>query len=70
MLTAYSAATGKAIDADALTLYRLWWDLAEISGCICWFRGEHGDTADCAEAWQNLQFSLRPRERWPDLLQA
>ena len=68
VLAAYSAVTGAAIDAEALTLYRLSWDLAEISGCICWFRGEHGDTADCAEAWQNLQVSLRPAERWPDLL--
>ncbi len=68
LLDAYSAATGTAIDTDALTLHRLWYDLAEISGYIRWFRGGHDDTADAAEGWQNLQFFLRPAQRWPDLL--
>ena len=68
VLAAYSALTGTVIDHDALRLYRLWYDLAEISGYIAWFSGSHGDTADTAEAWQNLQYYLRPAERWPDLL--
>ena len=68
VLADYSALTGTAIDHDALRLYRLWYDLAEISGYITWFSGSHGDTADTAEAWRNLQYFLRPAERWPDLL--
>jgi thiamine kinase-like enzyme len=68
VLAAYSAMTGAVIDQDALRLYRLWYDLAEISCYIVWFRSSHGDTADTAEAWQNLQYYLRPAERWPDLL--
>ena len=68
VLPAYSALTGTVIDQDALRLYRLWYDLAEISSYIVWFSGKHGDTADTAEAWQNLQYFLRPAERWPDLL--
>ena len=68
LLDAYSAATGTAIDTDALTLHRLWYDLAEISGYIRWFRRAHDDTADAAEGWQNLQLFLRPAQRWPDLL--
>ena len=64
----YSALTGTAIDQDALRLYRLGYDLAEISGYIEWFGSSHGDTADTAEAWRNLQYFLRPAERWPDLL--
>ena len=68
VLADYSALTGTVIDNDALRLYRLWYDLAEISGYIAWFSGSHGDTADTAEAWQNLQYYLRPAERWPDLL--
>jgi hypothetical protein len=68
VLAHYSAATGTVIDHDALQLYRLWYDLAEISGYITWFSGSHGDTADTAEAWRNLQYFLRPAERWPDLL--
>jgi hypothetical protein len=68
LLDAYSAATGTAIDAGALALYRMWYDLAEISLYIRWFRSSHGDTADAAEGWQNLQYYLRPAQRWPDLL--
>ena len=68
ILAAYSALTGTVIDPDALRLYRLWYDLAEISCYTAWFSGRHGDTADTAEAWQNLQYFLRPAERWPDLL--
>jgi hypothetical protein len=67
LLDAYSAATGTAIDTDALALYRMWYDLAEISGYVRWFRGGHDDTADAAEGWQNLQYFLRPAQRWPDL---
>lgn len=66
LLDAYSAAT--AIDADALALHRMWYDLAEISLYVRWFRSGHDDTADAAEGWQNLQYFLRPAQRWPDLL--
>jgi spectinomycin phosphotransferase len=68
VLADYSAETGTVIDQDALRLYRLRYDLAEISGYITWFSGSHGDTADTAEAWRNLQYYLRPAERWPELL--
>ena len=68
LLDAYSAATGSAIDTDALALHRVRYDLAEISGYIRWFRSGHDDTADAAEGWQNLQYFLRPAQRWPDLL--
>jgi spectinomycin phosphotransferase len=68
LLDAYSAATGTAIDSDALTLHRMWYDLAEISCYVRWFRSSHDDTADAAEGWQNLQYYLRPAQRWPDLL--
>ena len=65
---AYSAATGTAIDTDALTLHRLLYDLAEISLYVRWFRSGHDDTADAAEGWQNLQCYRRPAQRWPALL--
>jgi hypothetical protein len=68
MLDAYSAATGNAIDIDALALYRMWYDLAEISCYVRWFRSSHDGTADAAEGWQNLQYFLRPAQRWPGLL--
>jgi hypothetical protein len=66
LLDVYSAATGTAIDTGALALYRMWYDLAEISLYIRWFRGSHDDTADAAEGWQNLQYYLRPAQRWPN----
>ena len=68
VLDAYSAATGVAIDTDALSLHRLLYDLSEIALYIRWFRGAHDDTADAAEGWQNLRYFLRPAQRWPDLL--
>jgi spectinomycin phosphotransferase len=68
LLDAYTAMTGTAIDTDALTLYRLRYDLAEISLYVRWFRGSHDDTADAAEGWRNLRHFLRPAQRWPDLL--
>jgi hypothetical protein len=68
LLGAYSAAAGTAIHTDALALYRMWYDLAEISLYVRWFRSSHDDTADAAEGWRNLQYFLRPAQRWPDLL--
>ena len=65
---AYSAATGVAVDEEALSLYRLWYDLAEIAGYVGLFHREHGDTADAAEAWRNLRHFLRPAARWPGLI--
>jgi hypothetical protein len=70
LLDAYSASTGVTIDHDALVLYRMWYDLAEISGYIDFFRQAHADTADAAESWQNLRHFLRPADRWtkqPDM---
>ncbi len=68
LLNRYAAATGIQIDEDALTLYRLWYDLAEIGGYLSWFHDAHEDTADTSESWKNFQHFLRPAERWPQLL--
>ncbi len=64
---AYAAATGVAIDSDALALYRMWYDLAEIAAYISLFRERHGETADTAESWRNLRHFLRPASRWPSV---
>jgi spectinomycin phosphotransferase/16S rRNA (guanine(1405)-N(7))-methyltransferase len=53
------------IDRDALDLYRLWYDLCEVGGYLALFRAPHADTADAAESWTNLEFFLRPAQRWP-----
>jgi spectinomycin phosphotransferase len=70
VLGRYTAATGTEIDDEALTLYRLWWDLAEIGQYLGMFRSPHADTADTRESWKNLQIFLRPAERWPGLILA
>jgi hypothetical protein len=67
VLAAYTRATGTVIDSSALALFRMWYDLAEIAGYIELFRAAHDDTADSAESWKNLQYFLRPAERWPQL---
>ncbi len=67
VLAAYTEATGTAIDSGALALFRMWYDLSEIAGYIELFRGAHDDTEDAAESWKNLEYFLRPAERWPQL---
>jgi hypothetical protein len=67
LLHDYAAATGADIDQDALSLYRLWYDLAEIGGYLSHFRKAHRQTADTAESWKNLRHFLQPAERWPAL---
>ncbi|MDR2987789.1 MAG: phosphotransferase [Nocardiopsaceae bacterium] len=67
VLAAYAEATGTAIDVGALALFRMWYDLFEIAGYIQLFSGAHDDTEDAAESWKNLEFFLRPAERWPQL---
>ena len=64
---AYTEATGTAIDAGALALFRMWYDLSEIAGYIELFRRAHDDTEDSAESWRNLEHFLRPTQRWPQL---
>jgi hypothetical protein len=65
VLAAYSAASGVIIDESALACYRMFYDLFEIAGYVQLFRQPHGDTADAAESWQNLQYFLQPAARWP-----
>jgi spectinomycin phosphotransferase len=67
VLAAYTEATGTAIDSGALALFRMWYDLSEIAGYIELFRGDHDDTEDAAESWKNLEYFLRPAQRWPQL---
>jgi hypothetical protein len=68
VLRRYTEATGTTIDGEALTLYRLWWDLSEVAGYLDLFRAPHEDTADTRESWVNLKQYLRPAERWPMLV--
>ena len=44
MLDHYAAATGKRPDASTLDLYRIRWDLADISAYVSRFRAPHSGT--------------------------
>jgi aminoglycoside phosphotransferase (APT) family kinase protein len=68
ILEAYTSATGAAAVPEALSLYRLWYDLDEIGGYLEAFRQPHHDDADAAESWNNLLHFLQPEARWPSLL--
>jgi spectinomycin phosphotransferase len=57
-LKRYAEATGRTIDASALTLYRLRWDLEEVSIYVDWFRAAHERSADTEEAWLGLLESV------------
>lgn len=59
----YTQHTGAAVDADALRLYRLRWDLTEIALYVTELCLPHADTADTREAWDGLQDYLDPA-RW------
>lgn len=63
LLDYYAAATGTEVADAALTLYRLWWDLADIGEYLSLFQAPHEDTADTNESWKNLQHLLRPGRR-------
>jgi thiamine kinase-like enzyme len=68
ILDVYASTSGVEIDREALSLYRLWYDLAEIGSYLSLFRSPHGETADTDESWRNLRHFLRPADRWPALL--
>ncbi len=68
ILERYRDATGLEVVPEALTFYRLWYDLTEIGGYVSLFRRPHDRTADTAESWNNLLHFLRPRQRWPSLV--
>jgi spectinomycin phosphotransferase len=51
---AYTAATGTALRPALLDLYRLRWDLSDISVCLARFREPHGTSADDEQSWTIL----------------
>lgn len=52
---AYTAATGTALRADLLDLYRLRWDLSDLAVGVARFREPHGTTADDEQSWAILK---------------
>ncbi len=53
---AYASTSGVSeLDPAAIELYRLWWDLSEITGYTDTFRSTHADDANTRVAWLNFQ---------------
>ncbi len=63
----YEHRAGRGLDDRALRLYRLWWDLCEISLYVQDFRQPHRETADTRTAWRGLERHLDPA-RWVDVI--
>jgi spectinomycin phosphotransferase len=55
----YATKTGVTPLPDLLELYRLRWDLTEVSLYVSLFRARHNDTADTRVAWDGLRHSLQ-----------
>lgn len=63
ILERYATRTGTVLDDEALELYRLWWDLTEISIFIGQFREAHVANEDTQLGWDGLCRYLDPG-RW------
>ena len=55
----YSRRTGWTVNQDALALYRLRWDLDDVTGMLSHIRGPHQQTADTLTTWTELQKTLK-----------
>jgi spectinomycin phosphotransferase len=56
--TRYERATGRPVNHDALTLYRLRWALDDIAEFVSEIRRPHQQTADTQVSWTALQQTL------------
>jgi spectinomycin phosphotransferase len=55
----YTDLTGRAVDPAAVALYRMRWDLDDISLFLTEFRAPHQRTADTEKAWTGLDAAVR-----------
>ncbi|MFI1096947.1 phosphotransferase [Streptomyces sp. NPDC020917] len=60
LLDAYTRATGRPVSAAALSLYRLWWDLADIANYVATLRHRHRRTDDTTASLTYLAGCLNP----------
>ncbi|MFC0006518.1 phosphotransferase enzyme family protein [Micromonospora siamensis] len=54
-LVGWTASTGRPVDPDALALYRLRWDVADIAGFVADFRRSHRESEDTTAAFGYLR---------------
>jgi spectinomycin phosphotransferase/16S rRNA (guanine(1405)-N(7))-methyltransferase len=55
VLDAYAAASGRTVEPDAIELYRLGWDLAEVAIYTALLRRPHEPSEDVDKSWGHLQ---------------
>ncbi len=63
-LMRYVDASGRQVDAAAIRLYRLRWQLDDIASFVKLFRSAHSQTADTEHAWCSLAHSMEPEDSW------
>lgn len=59
-LARYTVLTGRAVDATAVSFYRLAWKLADIAAFTRVLRSAHQRDRDTEHAWGSLQIALSP----------
>ena len=65
ILRHYATKTGVTPLPDLLELYRLRWDLSEVSLYVSLFRASHSDTDDTRVAWHGLRHSVQTLSAMP-----
>lgn len=63
---AYTDATGRPVDPDALAFFRLTWDLKDLAECLNVLRAPHRLTEDTERVYDTLASCVAIRDRWLD----
>jgi hypothetical protein len=58
LLAGYVAETGTALLPEAIELYRMRWDLADIASYVSRFRNPHGRNEDDVKTWRGLRSTV------------
>jgi spectinomycin phosphotransferase len=66
--TVYAGATGHELDDNALLLFRLTWDLADIAAFLSVLKAPHRSSGDTKHAYESLMYYLANPARWASLL--
>jgi spectinomycin phosphotransferase len=66
--TVYADATGHQVDAAAVDLFRVTWDLADLAVYLNVLRSPHRRTADAVAAFDCVTGCATIRDRWTALL--
>jgi spectinomycin phosphotransferase len=64
----YCRATGRHVDPEAMTLYRLRWYLDDVASAVRLFRHDHQRTVDTQQWWEGLAPRLDQLPEWMETL--